>query len=112
LADAAQHITQDLISALQNPSPAAPFHPMGDAQLIAFRQLVAILCTSTTCLRVPTALPPPKQHAASTNIPIPTHTTPNTSLAKLSESPKDIIFNMDHYANTVINPDTGKSMEY
>jgi hypothetical protein len=110
-ANATQHAAQDLISALQNPSPAAPFHPMGDAQLTALRQLATILDTSTTRPRVPTALPgpkkplpEPKQHAASATLPIPSQSTPDTSLQQLFEAPEDILYNIDRYAKAVIDP--------
>jgi hypothetical protein len=120
-ADAATHAAQDLIAALQNPSPAAPFHPMGDAQLTALRQLATILGTSTARPRVAPAMQPqrenptikpPKQHAASATVPIPSQATPDTSLQQLFEAPEDILYNIDRYANAVIDPDTGKSMEY
>jgi hypothetical protein len=104
-ADAAQHAAQDLLAALQNQSPAAPFHPMGDTQLTALRQLATILGNARP--RVPTALPAPPQHAARVTQ-LPSQATANTPLAKLFESPEHVIAFPDWYANAVINPDTGK----
>jgi hypothetical protein len=41
-ADTAVHAAQELTAALQNPTPAAPFAPIGDEQLAAIQQLAII----------------------------------------------------------------------
>jgi hypothetical protein len=102
-ADAAQDAAQDLIAALQNPSLAAPFHPMGDAQLTALRQLATIF--GTACPRVPTAEMNPKKYTARVT-PIPSQETADTQL----EAPKHVIAFPKWYASAVIDPDTRKSM--
>jgi hypothetical protein len=84
---------------------------MGNSHLMALHQLATIL--GTTRLRVHTALPDPKKPAASISSPLPLQKTPETPLAQLFEALEHVISVPDHwYANAIINPDTGISMEY
>jgi hypothetical protein len=105
--DAAQHASQDLIHALQHLSPAAPFHPMGAAQLTSLQQLATIFNNA-----LPRVAEPPKPKLAAKVTPIPSQSTPDTELPTLFEAAKNIVTIPDWYANAVIDPITGKSLEY
>jgi hypothetical protein len=85
-ADAARHAALDLVSALQNPAPAAPFAPVGQAQQTALQQLSAIFLAAT---RVPTTLPTegsPQAHAP-TAAPLPRVPSPLSIMAPHSAPP-------------------------
>jgi hypothetical protein len=53
----------------------------------------------------------PPQFAAKVT-PIPSQATPNTPLAKLFKAPEHVVHVPNWYVNSVIDPDTGQSMEY
>jgi hypothetical protein len=109
LQDAARQAAQDLVQALQNPAPAAPFHPLGAAQITALRQLAAIF--SNALPRVDTPKVNAQKYAAK-ETPIPSQTAPDTPLHVMFETAVTITTIPDWYANAVIDPKTGKSLEY
>jgi hypothetical protein len=107
--DAASQAAQDLIQALQNPAPAAPFHPLGAAHLTALHQLAAIFCNAPSRVDTPEDKQP---NLAAKVTPIPSQNTPDTPLHVLFESAESITTIPDWYSNAVIDPKTGKSLEY
>jgi hypothetical protein len=111
--DAAQHAARDLIHALQHPAPAAPFHPMGEAQLTALRQLATIFSDAlprvTQTPQTPTPAPP---LLAAKVTPLPSQATPDTPLNDMFEKAEHIVKLPDWFANAVIDPTTGKALEY
>jgi hypothetical protein len=93
-ADATTHAASDLVYALQNPAPAAPFAQLGDQQMAAFRKLANIFATkvrlqTTTPAtatgphqptpprvnspppRVPQPVTPPEEHCSPPRVPRP-----------------------------------------
>jgi hypothetical protein len=108
-ADAAQQAARDLIFALEHPTPAAPFHPLGEAQLTALRKLATIF--EYTAPRVGPKLPETQPVAAKTTV-VPAQNTPDTPLHVLLETPHPTPLGPDWYATAVTHPETGKSMEY
>jgi hypothetical protein len=122
-ADAAQHAARDLIAALKTPAPSAPPFQLGDKTLTALRQLSTIFdaaCPRVAPENLPTPTPaessfPIKANAPNTAlraIQIPTQETPDTPLSEMFLQPPATPFPFTPFANTVIDPTTGRSMEY
>jgi hypothetical protein len=116
-ANAAQHAARDLIAALQNPHPAAPFHPIGDAQHVALKQLAEIFGTAAPRVPNPAAAPSvtkpaaPTPHAALATA-LPSQNAPLATLEEMFLAP-ELHGNMfNAFASAVIDPDSRKSMEY
>jgi hypothetical protein len=83
-ADAARHAAIALTHALQNPAPATPFAPIGDAQMRAIKQLANIFVTATNHnnANTPTSLRVPKTPAPLPRVP----NTPKHSPDSLNKS--------------------------
>jgi hypothetical protein len=104
--DAAQHAALDLIQALQHPHPAAPFHPIGDTQHVALQQLAKIF--GTGALRVESQVTP----QANAAITLPSQAAPAATLADMFVTLESTSDSFNLFANSVVDPDTRKSMEY
>jgi hypothetical protein len=114
-ANTAHHVARDLIQALINLHPSAPFLPFGDAKINALEQLAKIFHlaaprVAAQPLRVNAASPKTTPFQANKLWHIPSQTTPNTPLDKLFEKPDYLTMNL--FANAVIDPLTGISMEH
>jgi hypothetical protein len=129
-ADAATRAAQDLVAALQNPSPAAPFATLGQDQMQAIRQLASIFASVTSA---PTHIAPsprvltPRQHNATQQSPSPaTVPTPPRVPNLILPEPDDPVHHRyclrsqahfaspppQHQANVVIDDITGQALEY
>jgi hypothetical protein len=133
-ADAAQHAARDLIAALQHAHPSGTNYQFGAAQLTALRHLSAIF--GAACPRVANTLPPkptsnlptatatpaspppirpaliePEPHALFATS-IPAQLTPETPLKDMFLEPPHQDQFSPFFASSVIDPDTGQSMEY
>jgi hypothetical protein len=125
-ADAATQAALDLIAALQNPTPAAPFATIGDEQLNAIRQLAAIFQAATTpasklpspsLRRVPispVASPRvPNTHVGSPRVPVTAAPIPHNPILHRYPLRSHALANYcTHQANAVIDDITGQSLEY
>jgi hypothetical protein len=121
----------DLIEALRNPAPAAPFAKLGDERLAALQQLATIFRTSTT-LQLPRVEPkekhtqsPPRVTASAAKPGPPRYRTRSQTCTQqcnhiqTQPSSKTMLITpeMDGIltfplTNTVIDPDTGPAHEY
>jgi hypothetical protein len=135
--DIAIQAASDLTHVLQHPLPAHPFSPVDNQQLEALKQLVEIFQhnTSTTSspTRVPLSRPPPLPRVPLASptplprVPSPKHCYPTRhsitqssyNEANIVQEITDINSNLaatheplQHQALTIIDPDTGASMEY
>jgi len=118
-ADAALKAAIDLIAALKHPHPAAPFAPLGDTKMNALEQLADIF--SDALPRVGKAKNfergAPTTKAPVLMEPIASRTRSHPAPAQPSANHVPQLAHRDaddwmQYANAIINPETGKSMEY
>eukprot|EP00957_Ditylum_brightwellii_P144533 11009917-Ditylum_brightwellii.AAC.1 len=58
LVDKATYAVLDLIDALQNPAPAAPFAQMGERKMAALKQLAGIFISELPTVEEPTLIYP------------------------------------------------------
>jgi hypothetical protein len=122
-ADAATRAALDLISALENPTPAAPFATIGNEQLHAIRTLAAIFQAATASSPRVTPTPTALQLVPST--PVASPRVQNTHVGSPSVPPAAapvphryplrshaVANSSTPQANVVIDDITGQSLEY
>jgi hypothetical protein len=123
--DTITKLALDLIHALRNPAPAAPFTKLGEERLAALHQLATIFCTATTQSPPRVAASKPSTDATNTHREQPYY---NTCLQQRLQqchhvqtlpSSKNMMITPEMngspsfpLANAVIDPDTGKAQEY
>ena len=141
-ADAAMRAANDLIAALRNPHPSAPFPHLGDQRLDALAQLAKIFRDALprvpekdTLPRVPEKdpnqptkpcpiIPEPIQQVPQTatqpaissrtrsQMQTSAHAATATKLDEVLQQPEMLPGTWHPMANAVIDPDTGRAMEY
>jgi hypothetical protein len=141
-ADAALRAVKDLIAALKNPHPAAPFDQLGDQQLRALKDLAKIFDTTlprvTPGKQLPSGTPsqpspsnqpkppplpsprhryPTRQHSAAAATLLTSQQAfpsliPEATVKEMIEAPPELQCPLLPMANAVINPVTGSSMDY
>lgn len=116
--DVAIHATQDLIQVLQNPSPSTPFAHVGHDRLKAIQTIADIFQTH---LRQNPHGPPRVAKSDTVSPPrVAKHRYPTRDRNRMAPTnyginhaeQHTIDTSIRHWANAIIDPDTGASMEY